>query len=230
MNNNKENNMNFEPINGIALEISYLNYGGEENPLDYILSLKEKNGNRAFNMIINTFDAQLIALTLEKVELPSPLVYDIFNKFIDDYKLSISSVIITAISDGIFYAEIHLNNGKVYSCRPTDGIVFALKNNINVSIDETVLEEVAYDINEVKIPTILKRKTPKKIQKQIIDENLLSNLIKEADYDGAEIARLELIDNYTNEMNNAVDLEEYEKAGIFRDKITGLKKLKIFND
>lgn len=236
--------MNKKQEQVLPMEIIALNWGGIEEPDSFILSLKEKNGDRIINMIISWLDAQYISSLLDKIEMTIPSIHDIMNKIINDFNIQINSVVINALTNNTFFAEIILNNGKSYQIKPTDAIIIGLKNNLDILIDEKIIDKIGIhkdeffaieDLDESEreeFNKFIENQNNKiiskpKIQKIKFDETHISDLIKSKDFEAAEIARFNLIKQYEEDLNVLEKEENYEKACKLRDKIIDLKKIKI---
>ena len=219
-------------INGVSVEV-YAIHSEENNKFTCILSLKEKFGERIICMNIPYFEAQLIQSFLNNNSFPVEFVHDILLKNFNRNNQEIESFAIVGFSDGIFYGELNLKNGESYNCRPSDGLILAIKSGAEILIEQMILDEIGLDIEELmKITQNKQNEDSKKLQlkkkkKSTLSESTLDNYIRQKDFDGAELIKLELIGTLNEELDEAILIENYEKAADLRDKIKDLQKIKI---
>ena len=86
------------------LEIVGLSYSQTQSGA-YALVLGEKKGTRRLPIIIGGFEAQAIAIELEKMTPNRPLTHDLFKSFADSFEILLNEVIIYNLVEGIFYAK-----------------------------------------------------------------------------------------------------------------------------
>jgi bifunctional DNase/RNase len=159
--------------------------------------LKEKNGGRTLPIVIGEYEAQSIALGLEKIKPPRPITHDLALSLLDSTGVTIESVLITELKNNTYYAVIRLRKKLKYwdvDARPSDAIALAVRRTTPIFVDEEVMNLGGY--------------TPEKEQP--------------ADKSGSTVA--ETIDQLKQELQKAVENEEYEKAAKLRDKI---KKIEL---
>src|SRR3981081_1797165 len=89
----------------IKLEIIGLSYSQTQSGA-YALVLGETKGKRRLPIIIGGFEAQAIAIELEKMTPTRPLTHDLFKSFADNFDFKIKEIIIYNLLDGIFYAKL----------------------------------------------------------------------------------------------------------------------------
>ena len=99
-----------------------------------IVLLREMAGTRRLLPIfIGGPEATAIALALDEVETPRPMTHDLIKNVLDDLGVSLERLEITDLSDGTFYAELHLRAAgrvTVVSSRPSDGIALAIRMSV----------------------------------------------------------------------------------------------------
>src|SRR3954471_13690144 len=95
----------------IKLDIVGLSYSQTQSGA-YALVLGEVNGRRRLPIIIGGFEAQAIAIEIEKMTPSRPLTHDLFKAFAENYSVNITEVIIYNLVDGIFYAKLICNDGE----------------------------------------------------------------------------------------------------------------------
>ena len=96
----------------IRLDIIGMSYSQSQSGA-YALILGEREGNRRLPIIIGGFEAQSIAIELEKIRTPRPLTHDLFKAFADAYSITLSEVVISKFSEGVFHAKLVCTDGKL---------------------------------------------------------------------------------------------------------------------
>lgn len=126
----------------INLNIVGLSYSQTQSGA-YALVLGEVNGYRRLPIIIGGFEAQAIAIEIEKVTPSRPLTHDLFKAFAQAYHINIQEVIIYNLVDGIFYAKLVCvdNNNKTIEidARTSDAIALAVRFECPICIYEFIL-------------------------------------------------------------------------------------------
>ena len=98
----------------IKLEILGLSSSVDTQTGSFALVLKEEKGERRLPIIIGMFEAQSIAMEIEKIIPNRPMTHDLFKSLSKKLKYSVKKIIITDIKDGVFFAKIEIDyNGKV---------------------------------------------------------------------------------------------------------------------
>ena len=94
----------------IRLEIIGMSYSQSQSGA-YAIILGEKDGKRRLPIIIGSFEAQAIAIEIEKIKTPRPLTHDLFKSFAETFHINITEVIINKFSEGVFYAILVCSDG-----------------------------------------------------------------------------------------------------------------------
>ena len=190
----------------IRLTINRISYSKTHNGA-YALLLNEKDGDRKLPIVIGGFEAQSIAVALEKeIRPPRPLTHDLFKNFSDCFEIKIKQVIIHKIVDGVFFSSLICVRDKIeeiIDSRTSDAIALAIRFNSPIFTYENVLE---------KAGILLKAGERKKEKKS--EE---ANLSKKIDYGKLSIIQLE------KAISVAVKNEDYELAAHLRDEINKRK-------
>jgi bifunctional DNase/RNase len=125
----------------IKLDIVGLSYSQTQSGA-YALVLGEVNGRRRLPIIIGGFEAQAIAIEIEKMTPSRPLTHDLFKSLAEAYNVTIQEVIIYNLVDGIFYAKLMCNDGKKVSeidARTSDAIALAVRFECPIYTYEFIL-------------------------------------------------------------------------------------------
>ncbi|MGK2928960.1 MAG: bifunctional nuclease family protein [Acidimicrobiales bacterium] len=113
-----------------------------------VLLLREQEGERRLlSIMIGGPEAQAIAFALDGVETRRPMTHDLITMLIDELDARIDRIVISALRDDIFYADIVLeaqDDTHVVSARPSDAMAIAVRVGTPVYAEEAVLAEVGY--------------------------------------------------------------------------------------
>lgn len=114
----------------VKLSIKGISYSQTQNGA-YALILNEVDGERKLPIVIGAFEAQSIAIALEKeIKPPRPLTHDLFKNFADRFDIVVKQVIIHKLVDGVFYSSIICERDKIeeiIDARTSDAIALALR-------------------------------------------------------------------------------------------------------
>lgn len=193
----------------IKLDIVGLSYSQTQSGA-YALVLGEVSGRRRLPIIIGGFEAQAIAIEIEKMTPSRPLTHDLFKSFAEAYHVNIQEVIIYNLVDGIFYAKLLCNDGKKtveIDARTSDSIALAVRFECPIYTYEFILASAGIVIEgndfvyleNIDPPTEEKMATSSSNFNSLSDEELKSKL------------------------QEALTEEAYEKAARIRDEITRRK-------
>ncbi len=113
-----------------------------------VMLLRELEGERRLLAImIGGPEAQAIAFALDGVETRRPLTHDLITLLLDELDAHLDRVVISALRDDVYYADLHLHvgeDGHVVSARPSDALAIAVRIGTPVFADEAVLAEAGY--------------------------------------------------------------------------------------
>ena len=122
----------------LKLDIVGLSYSQTQSAL----VLGEVNGRRRLPIIIGAFEAQAIAIEIEKMTPSRPLTHDLFKSLAGSYSINIQEVIIYNLVDGIFFAKLICSDGKKSSeidARTSDAIALAVRFDCPIYTYEFIL-------------------------------------------------------------------------------------------
>ena len=111
-----------------------------------IVLLRETNSDRYLPIWIGAPEATAIAFAQQGLTPPRPLSHDLMKEILGATGVSLSSVKITELRDGVFYADLVLSSGVEVSARPSDAIALALRTGSPIFGEEALLEEVGVSI------------------------------------------------------------------------------------
>jgi bifunctional DNase/RNase len=186
----------------IKLEVNNIEYS-QTHSGSYVLTLAESNGIRNLPIVIGSFEAQAIAVELEKMTPNRPLTHDLFKSSLNAFKISVIEVMIHQFKEGIFYANIvcEQNNQRVeIDARSSDAVAIALRFKAPIYTNDQVMDEERLDMDE-------------DFQSEEEDEFL--------DGEGLDS---EALDALEVQLQQALENEDYELASKIRDEINKRKK------
>ncbi len=135
----------------VRLHIKGLSYSQTQSGA-YALVLGEENGERRLPIIIGGFEAQSIAIALEKgVNPPRPLTHDLFKNFADVFQIKLKEVIIHKLQDGVFFSILVCeNNGQeqVLDARTSDAVALAIRFDCPVFTYKEILDKAGIILKE----------------------------------------------------------------------------------
>lgn len=201
----------------VRLKIKGISYSQTQNGA-YALILNEVDGDRKLPIVIGAFEAQSIAIALEKeIKPPRPLTHDLFKNFSDRFDIVIKQVIIHKLVDGVFYSSIICERDKIeeiIDARTSDAIALALRFSAPIFTYKTILDKAGIFL---KFSSKDKEENDDSI---IVDEILQEGATVEIEQ-GATDGYTELtIAELNKELEKAVTNEDYEKAAKLRDEIS----------
>lgn len=186
----------------IKLEIVGLSYSQTQSGA-YALVLGEQNGKRRLPIIIGGFEAQAIAIELEKMAPSRPLTHDLFKTFADKFGVTVKEVVIHNLSEGIFYSKLICNDGlktEEIDSRTSDAIAIAVRFKCPIYTYEFILSSAGIVIDENK-----EGEETESTDSEV--ENLNPSSFKSADpYHDLTTEELK------EQLKKAIDDEAYEKA------------------
>ena len=106
---------------------------------DPIVMLRERTGDRILGMWIGEQETALLTFAMAKTEIPRPFTHTTLWKAIQAAGAEVQSVCVTAQRDGIFWAEIVLDNGRRVDSRPSDALILAATCGCEITVEDTVL-------------------------------------------------------------------------------------------
>ncbi|MCF8235055.1 MAG: DUF151 domain-containing protein [Bacteroidales bacterium] len=190
----------------LQLEIIGMSYSQSQSGA-YALIMGEVGGKRRLPIIIGGFEAQAIAIELEKMKPSRPLTHDLFKSFADNYHIRIKEVIIDKFKEGVFHAKLvseHNSSTSNIDSRTSDAVALAIRFNCPIYTYEKIMAEAGILMDDKKkepeAPGAGPAKPPEKEGLKSYSLNELYELLKKA-----------------------VGKEEYEKASEIRDEINKRK-------
>ncbi|MAP53347.1 bifunctional nuclease family protein [Altibacter sp.] len=207
----------------VRLNIKGISYSQTQNGA-YALILSEVDGDRKLPIVIGAFEAQSIAIALEKeIKPPRPLTHDLFKNFSDRFDIVVKQVIIHKLVDGVFYSSIICERDKIeeiIDARTSDAIALALRFNAPIFTYKNILDKAG-----IYLKTTPKRK---KDVSSKSEEVVIEELIMGEDKESMKVTGEDYTSFTSKELNQMLDEavanEDYEKAARIRDEISKRQK------
>ncbi len=196
----------------VKLDIVGLSYSKTQSGA-YALVLGEVNGKRRLPIIIGAFEAQAIAIEIEKMTPSRPLTHDLFKTFAQTYQIQIQEIIIYNLVDGVFFAKLICSDGKQtheIDARTSDAIALAVRFNSIIYTYEFILSTsgIVIDDND-----LLFLENIDAIANEHSTEDL-SSKITNSGYSNLNLEQLQ------QKLTEALLEEAYEKAAKIRDELS----------
>jgi len=185
----------------IKLEILGLSSSQSQSG-SFALVLGEVGGNRRLPIIIGMFEAQAIAIEIERIVPNRPMTHDLFKSFAHNFGVKIKEVYISDLKEGVFFARIVCeHDGKIYEIdsRPSDAIAIGLRFDVDFYTNENIMTEAGIVLTDEYEEEMAQAEAPTKPTKQAASLEDLSS---------SELEKL---------LTEALDKEDYEKAARIRD-------------
>ncbi|NNK88039.1 MAG: bifunctional nuclease family protein [Flavobacteriaceae bacterium] len=197
----------------VRLNIKGISYSQTQNGA-YALILSEVDGDRKLPIVIGAFEAQSIAIALEKeIKPPRPLTHDLFKNFSDRFDIVVKQVIIHKLVDGVFYSSLICERDKIeeiIDARTSDAIALALRFNAPIFTYKNILDKAG----------IYLKVNPKKDDEDednILIDEMVAEEIESRSEEGLQVKTL---DELNKLLEKAVADEDYEAAARIRDEIS----------
>jgi bifunctional DNase/RNase len=185
----------------IKMEIVGLSYSQTQNGA-YALVLSELGGKRRLPIIIGGFEAQAIAIELEKMTPNRPLTHDLFKSFSLSFGITLTEVVIYNLQEGVFFAKLIFHKDGLVSeidARTSDAIALAVRFHCPIYTFESILSSAGILSDEMML-------------EDEHEENLESPQVFS---EFQQLSKEEL----ESALQEAIENEDYERASLLRDEI-----------
>lgn len=196
----------------VELTIKGISYSQAQSGA-YALILSEVEGNRNLPVIIGAFEAQSIAIGLEKeINPPRPITHDLMAQCFERYKIVVKQIIIHKLVDGVFYSSLICERDEIeeiIDARTSDAVALSIRFDAPIFTYENILSKAGFtegvqsggtgQNDENWIKNFIEEQNPEKnvmgnlpkVQTKEL-KKLLDQLVKKEDYEGAAKVRDEL--------------------------------------
>jgi len=187
-------------MNNDLIQVKVIGFSPAQHPGGFAVFLQDMDDKRCLPIIVGSAEAQAISLILNPDPSPRPMTHDTFKFIIDSLRGEIIRVVITKIEENTFYADIHFKNsdGDTFQldARPSDSIAIALKNSVPIFVSAELMDKASI----------------------VIPDEILST--------GQQVKPAEQgkpIDFLKDQLEKAIENEDYETAAKLRDEIKKLE-------
>lgn len=173
----------------------------------FTLIMGEVDGARRLPIVIGMFEAQAIAIEIEKIIPNRPMTHDLFKSFADSFQFDIERIVISEMKEGVFYAKILCKNNLTeveIDSRPSDAIAIAVRFGAGMFCSEKVMTEAGIEFSEED------RRQETKAAKTSSQKEVSPKDASMKDYS---------LDKLNQMLEKAINNEDYEKAARIRDEI-----------
>ncbi len=198
----------------IELEIVALSHSITQTH-SYAVVLGEVNGLRRLPIVIGGFEAQAIAVALEKMQPSRPLTHDLMKNFMNAFAIDLHEIIICDLQEGIFYSKLVCsteNDTVEIDSRTSDAIALAVRFGCPIYTYENILDSAGILMEETGAGTGKKKKGKQEV------------VVEESDSSGKEDLKTMTIEELHTLLNDVLESEDYIRAIAIRDEINTRKK------
>ncbi|HAI76411.1 MAG TPA: hypothetical protein DCM08_09195 [Microscillaceae bacterium] len=169
----------------------------------FALVLGEVKGNRRLPIIIGMFEAQAIAIEIEKIVPNRPMTHDLFKSFASAFNFTLLEILIHDLREGVFFAKIVCTSGQEtveIDARPSDAIAIGLRFGVPIYTNEEIMSEGGIVISESEE------------SEEVIQE-------EETELPPREQLKKLPFDQLQTMLTEALENEDYERAAQIRDEM-----------
>lgn len=200
----------------IELEIVALSHSITQTH-SYAVVLGEVNGLRRLPIVIGGFEAQAIAVALEKMQPSRPLTHDLMKNFMNAFAIDLHEIIICDLQEGIFYSKLVCsteNDTVEIDSRTSDAIALAVRFGCPVYTYENILESAGILMEDSSGSTGKKKKSKQEV------------MVEQDSPAGNEDLKTMTLEELNNLLNEVLEGEDYIRAIAIRDEINSRRKNK----
>lgn len=198
----------------IELEIVALSHSITQTH-SYAVVLGEVNGLRRLPIVIGGFEAQAIAVALEKMNPSRPLTHDLMKNFLNAFSIDLHEIIICDLQEGIFYSKLVCsseNDTIEIDSRTSDALALAVRFGCPIYTYENILESAGILMEDTGSGS-----KKKKSGKQEV-------MVEEQGNTGNEDLKTMSIEELDTLLNDVLESEDYIRAIAIRDEINSRKR------
>ena len=199
----------------VQLDIVGLSYSQTQTGA-YALVLGEVNGKRRLPIIIGAFEAQAIAIELEKMTPSRPLTHDLFKTFAETFNVTVTEVVIYNLVEGIFYAKLICNDGTQdyeIDAPTSDAIALAVRFVCPVYTYEFILSTAGIILDEDTSAGTTS------LESEVAEEQIVkAGGSDDNEYHSKSTEELKIM------LQTALSDEQYELASKIRDELNNRKE------
>lgn len=183
----------------------------------FALVLGETEGNRRLPIIIGMFEAQAIAIEIEKIIPNRPMTHDLFRAFGNTFHFHVEEILISDLKEGVFFAKIVVSDGlkkHEIDARPSDAIAIGLRFDSPIYTYENILAEAGIVLTDQEEEEERERTEKKETKAKVKKEKEPSSGSKKSD----DLKNFS-VDKLNEMLKEAIENEDYERAAKLRDEL-----------
>ncbi|MEX2568087.1 MAG: bifunctional nuclease family protein [Cyclobacteriaceae bacterium] len=197
--------------NSVELEILGLSSNHSQSG-SFTLVLGELEGKRRLPIVIGMFEAQAIAIEIEKIIPNRPMTHDLFKSFATNFEFTIDHILISDMREGVFYAKIMCKSSfkKVeIDARPSDAIAIAVRFEAPIFCANGVMNEASIEFTE----------EDEKREQEASSRSEATATSGMEKKKSSEALKDFSLDKLNQMLEKAINSEDYERAARLRDEI-----------
>ena len=190
----------------IKLEILGLS-SSQSQTGSFALVLGEHDGKRRLPIIIGMFEAQAIAIQIEKIRPNRPMTHDLFKSFAYEFEYTIKEIVISDLKEGVFFAKIVCESQEKVvevDARPSDAIAIGLRFDAPIFTYEKILTEAGIEFTGD--------------EESELDE-IKTEIVEKTESSKSESLQDNSIEKLNELLKKALEKEDYEQAAKIRDEL-----------
>ena len=198
----------------IELEIVALSHSITQTH-SYAVVLGELNGLRRLPIVIGGFEAQAIAVALEKMQPSRPLTHDLVKNFMNAFAIDLHEIIICDLQEGIFYSKLVCSSEHdtiEIDSRTSDALALAVRFGCPIYTYENILESAGILMEDTGTGTGKKKKAKQEV------------VVEEQGNTGNEDLKTMTLEELDALLGEVLESEDYIRAIAIRDEINNRKK------
>lgn len=202
----------------IKLEILGLS-SSQSQTGSFALVLGEETGNRRLPIIIGMFEAQAIAIEIEKIVPNRPMTHDLFKSFAAGFNFNVEEIVISDLREGVFFAKIVCSDGIntiEVDARPSDAIAIGLRFDVPIYTFENILSEAGIVLSDIEEDEDEDEGEDKEEQ---TGESGASKEAEAGAEKGTDKIKFSTNDQLKSMLEEALAKEDYERAARIRDEL-----------
>ncbi|MEJ6499881.1 MAG: DUF151 domain-containing protein [Cryomorphaceae bacterium] len=197
----------------IRLHVKGLTYSDRPSGA-YALLLESEEDKRKLPIVIGAFEAQSIAIALDKMTRPPrPMTHDLFAAVMESHQIDLTEVVIRDFQDGVFFALLVFQRGgdiRTTDARPSDAIALALRADCPIYAERSVMDKAGLAAAEAKVAAV---------QTDEANENDGNSSDSHPEVDDSLDLQQAKKDDLASLLSSALEQEDYELAARIRDEL-----------
>lgn len=194
------------------VRLRILGLSSSQSNTGFALILAENKGLRRLPIVIGVFEAQAIAIEIEKIMPVRPMTHDLFKSFSKALQFKVEEIMISDLKEGVFFAKIVCSTKEgdmiEIDSRPSDAIAIGVRFNAPIFVNENILSEAGIIVSD------------EELEEQILEEaEEKGNEKDNNEHSQTEIYKNTSLQDLQKMLDNFLEKEDYEEAARIRDEL-----------